>query len=1101
MTPQTVIVLSCIVVAICIVLSFIAGKKKKVRNIKLPVTETVFPVSADINEPVFYDVIKGTCENKEIKLTNIKWISENYENKVGEYVFKPISPKGYKLEDISIKVKVVVTECIKENEDNIEIINAAICDNGPKSFSVYDLTGCNLIKEMPRLTKYVELNDTIRHLGGYIQECRVTSDVVISTGTFGYLVVDNGASLVLNGKADVFTMIVESANKIDITSHYGNIGDIIQEQTTTVEYVVRNANQLSRYSLPTENVKILIGKNEYKGVIVDILSDIDYVTVEKGTTIDKITLSDTLKVLIGSGERELPVKWKCDNYSSEEKVFEFIPEFEGYVISDCVDKLVHRVISATSGAVKTVILGLPEKTILTEKTDSVKLCVNAACTLGDDSFTVKLSDVKFVFDEAKSAYILDKSSVDSVFDIDDVEIFAEFANKEVYKDDKIEIDSIKVCVNADKFGKMSITDIAGIQTFATDISEIKAIKVSGNNSELIIDSAYANIVGDIDIGNISGTATINVFPRYVSKLRYSADIADNIVICGVPASEYLNRTPLQMKKTFFANGIPVIIRQDDDGETYVYRANDLTKISAPVTCGTVFGGAYKAGVESTNVTHESGVLFDFYGGSEKGNIYGECYSCVSGGLVDNDWFGGCSSSEYCEKIIGVFEKGAIKRVWYGGGANSSAGVPGKVYSNDESAIELYFFDGIFTDFMYGAKSACGRDIFGNIRMEMFGGVGLNHYCGSTKDVVRGNVYATIYGGMVEKQFAQNKTVEGYTKIKAYRNVRVCGNPENKFPFTTTVDNDTFFYSFFDNEYEHKYRAYTRDISVPYSKDGDEGKLVVRFPEIKRDGQTKENRITADYSGDGMFVTFPNGQVMLIDTPLDYSWESYNRDVTALGIDHIDYFLLTHYHDDHYGCIPKLLETHTVGTFLLPNVNYSSPLVEGSIPEGSNVVRINMYDTMTVGEGDEAVKITFLNPPFFAKKVMVADNHNPFGLCAVFEFGTSKLMLDADTYDVNEAAWLYECPELISGVDVIKPGHHGITTSSRYDFFRVVDPKYICITNLREYGCHQNNTIYMLENINQIPADHIFSTGRHGMIKATLNGKKGEATVVTEYVEK
>ena len=174
---------------------------------------------------------------------------------------------------------------------------------------------------------------------------------------------------------------------------------------------------------------------------------------------------------------------------------------------------------------------------------------------------------------------------------------------------------------------------------------------------------------------------------------------------------------------------------------------------------------------------------------------------------------------------------------------------------------------------------------------------------------------------------------------------------------------------------------------------------------------------------------------------------------------------------------------------------------GAIPEGSNVVRINMYDTMEIGEGDKAVKITFLNPPFYAKKAMVPNNHNPFSLSTVLEFGTSKLLLAADTYDANEYAWLYECPELISDVDVIKPGHHGITSSSRYDYFRKVNPKYVCITNLREYGCHMNSTIYMLENVNKMSSERIFSTGKHGMIKATLNGKKGEATIVTEYVEK
>ena len=1100
MTPQSVYIMSGLIILMCVFLSLLAGMNIKVKNIKLPVAETIFPVSAGIVEPAFYPSVEGSCGNKPIKLTNIKWYCDDYQNKVGEYIFEPVSPDAYKI-DVSIKVKVVDDECVKENNGNYEISDASICDSGENSFSVYDLTGCNLIKDMTDADKNVVIDDSVVILGGYIPHLILKSDTIISRGTFGYLEVENGASVTITDKAEIYTLFVVSANKIDIKSHYGNIGDIVQKQTTPVKYHAKNANQLSHYSLPVDASTIVIDDNEYKGIIVDIISDIDYITVRNGTPAEEIPLPKTLKVLLAAGEAELSVKWMCENYSSEEGVYKFIPYFDGFVTSDSASVTEVKVIAASNGSVKTEIFGLPEKTVLTEKKSCANLCVNAFCSLGEDTFTVKLQNVKFVLDETKSKYVIDKASIDSVFDVDATSICAEFLERNLYENGKIEIDSLKIKIDADKTGKMLITDIAGIQTFASDITEINKIKISGKDAEIVIDSPCARISGEIQVANVSGITSINIHPRYINKIRYSSDIADEIVICGVPATEYLNRKPLQLKKTFFANGIPVVIRQDDDGETYVYRANDLSKISDEITCGTVFGGSYKSDIEGTNVTFESGVLHNLYGGSNKGNIYGQAYSAVNGGFVNNDWYGGSADSDYCEKITCVLDNGAVKRNWYGGGVNSSVGVPGKMYADDESAVELYFFDGIFTDFIYGANNACGIDVFGNIRFEMFDGVGLNHKCGSSGGSVYGNVYATIYGGMVEKQFAQQKSVKGYTKIKAYRNVRVCGMPENKFPFTTICDKNKFFYSFFDNDFKLKERTYTRDISAVYSKEGDEDKLVVRFPEIMIPSQKKGNERIRHYTGDGMFLTFPNGQIMLIDTPLEICWETYNRDIEALGIEHIDYFLLTHYHKDHYGCLPKLLESHTVGTFILPNENFTHPYVEGVIPEGANVVRVNMYDTMNVGEGEQAVKITFLNPPFFANTSMTTSNHNPFSVCAVFEYGTSKLMLDADTYDANEAAWIYECPELISDVDVIKPGHHGITTSSRYDFFRVTDPKYVCITNLREYGCHINTTIYMLKNVNNISSDRIFSTGSHGMIKATLNGKKGEATVVTEYVEK
>lgn len=1106
MTPQNVYVLSGITIIICVILSLFAGRKKKVKVAKLPVTETIFPVSAGITAPVFYDVIEGVYKNKPVKLSGVKWHSDNYENKVGEYVFKAIAPSGYKFTGISIKVKVVEEECFKENDGNYEISNAVIFSNEATTLNLFDLTGCNLIKTMPGISKnveengdkYVALHNNATYLGGYVYKLKVASDTVISSGTVGWLIVENGATLKLTDNADIQTLIVEEAKKIDIALHNGNLGDVVQKQKTIVQYVARNANQLSRYSLPESS--IVIGENAYKGIIVDILSDVNSVSVQPNTPVDEIPLPKTLKVLLASGETEISVKWTCDNYNGEENVFKFVPLFDDLAMSDSVDKTEITVICASDSSIETEFPDIPEKTVLTERIEDANLSVNALCRLGENTFTIKLTNVRFVFDEANSVYVLDKSSVDKVFDIDDTCIYAEFVDQTVFKENKLEIDSLKIRIDADKNGVMNVTDIAGIQTFADNINEIESIKISGDECELVIDTPYAKISDDILIDGIDSPALINIHARYVGKLRYSADIADNVVICGVSASDYLNRTPLQFKNTFFANGIPVIIRQDD-GETYVYRANDLTKISSVMTGGNVFGGSYKEDIDSTNVTFESGILHDYYGGSEKGNVYGEIYSSVSGGFVNNDYFGGSSDSDYCEKVISVLEKGAVKHYWFGGGANSGVGVPGKEYDDNEYAIELYMFDGIFTNFNMGLKSDCGRNVYGNIRLEMFDGIGLNYKCGSTTDRIFGNVDVAVYGGTVEKQFVQSKTVEGYTKIKAYRSLRVDGVPENKFPFVTVNKPDKFFYSFFDTDYRLKWMEYTRDISAVYSKEGDEGNLVVRFPEIMKTSETKGDRRIRKYTGDGMILTFPNGQVMLIDTPYDLAWENYKRDIEALSIGHIDYFMLTHYHPDHFECLPKLLETHTVGTFILPDVKFSSPYVEGAIPENANVVRINMSDTMEIGEGDKAVKITFLNPPFFAKKAMVPNNHNPFSLCTVLEFGTSKLLLGADTYDANEYAWLYECPDLISDVDVIKPGHHGITSSSRYDYFRKVNPKYVCITNLREYGCHMNSTIYMLENVNKMSSERIFSTGKHGMIKATLNGKKGEATIVTEYVEK
>src|SRR5713101_7699576 len=63
-------------------------------------------------------------------------------------------------------------------------------------------------------------------------------------------------------------------------------------------------------------------------------------------------------------------------------------------------------------------------------------------------------------------------------------------------------------------------------------------------------------------------------------------------------------------------------------------------------------------------------------------------------------------------------------------------------------------------------------------------------------------------------------------------------------------------------------------------------------------------------GDGAVLISPGGQIVLFDAGEDMKKRDCTKPVSyldQLGIKHIDYLYVSHYHFDHIGCIPAVLE--------------------------------------------------------------------------------------------------------------------------------------------------------------------------------------------------
>lgn len=106
----------------------------------------------------------------------------------------------------------------------------------------------------------------------------------------------------------------------------------------------------------------------------------------------------------------------------------------------------------------------------------------------------------------------------------------------------------------------------------------------------------------------------------------------------------------------------------------------------------------------------------------------------------------------------------------------------------------------------------------------------------------------------------------------------------------------------------------------------------------------------------LFVT-PKGESLLIDT----GWPGQNgRDADRIvaaakkaGLARIDYVLLTHYHDDHTGGVPQLVDRIPVGTFIDhgPNRETNDPITEDRYESYQKVLATGKYQHIAAKPGD------------------------------------------------------------------------------------------------------------------------------------------------------
>ena len=223
----------------------------------------------------------------------------------------------------------------------------------------------------------------------------------------------------------------------------------------------------------------------------------------------------------------------------------------------------------------------------------------------------------------------------------------------------------------------------------------------------------------------------------------------------------------------------------------------------------------------------------------------------------------------------------------------------------------------------------------------------------------------------------------------------------------------------------------------------------------------------------------NGDVLMIDGGnVADSRLIYSVLRNTLGIEHINYMIATHPHEDHVGGLAAALNACSVDILLTPMLEYDTKAFRSMMKyaeEQDTVIEIpSVGDTFTIG----SAQVEILGP------IRHYENTNDMSIVCKITFGETTFLFGGDAEWDAEHDLVNSGEDLIA--DVLRVNHHGSNTSSTYDFLRAVMPKYavISVGAGNAYGHPNEETLGRLRDVGA----EILRTDELGTIECVSDGQ-------------
>lgn len=239
-------------------------------------------------------------------------------------------------------------------------------------------------------------------------------------------------------------------------------------------------------------------------------------------------------------------------------------------------------------------------------------------------------------------------------------------------------------------------------------------------------------------------------------------------------------------------------------------------------------------------------------------------------------------------------------------------------------------------------------------------------------------------------------------------------------------------------------------------------------------------------GDLILIETPQNETIMIDTgPPDGVSGSFNQStlpyLQSKGIRKLDWLLITHSHNDHYGGYKEVFAALEISNLAVTDEFQDRDVwlhIEETV-HNANCQIHTITDTITVVNNCILFKIIHPDPNFSN------NNKNNMSIVSRLDYHDLSILFTGDLEHEGEHHLICNYYSFLD-CDVLKVGHHGSKTASNIAFIEAVSPDFAFIStplqNRFDFPHSQTlNTLEFLEN-------NLFISGRDGALQITTNGQ-------------